>query len=150
MEIKLYTVTDDPRKLVKTLPTASPGYDPRSGAVRGAIDILRPEVLVEGGVVLANYAYIPDFGRYYFIEEREAVRTGLQRLSLRVDVLMSWANEIKNCPAVFERSQTLVNAYVKDNLVKQQNFMRAYTMDFPFEFTYGGQYEEEYVVILAG
>lgn len=150
MELYLYTITDDPRKLVKTLPTNPAEIDSRTGTIRGSVDVIRPEILVTGDVVTANYCKIPAFGRYYYIEERNVVREGLTLLTLRVDVLMSWAAEIKNCPAVFERSQTLVNAYVRDNMVKQQNFMRAYTMDFPFEFTYGGQYEEEYVVILAG
>ena len=146
MEIKLYTVTDDPRKLVKTLPTASPGYDPRSGAVRGSIDILRPEVLVEGGVVLANYAYIPDFGRYYFIEEREAVRIGLQRLSLRVDVLMSWAAQIKDCPAVCSRSAANVSAFIPDSRKPEQAF-RLHTVKTFSAFTYT---EPSIIMITAG
>lgn len=112
MQIDLYSITDDPRKLEKTLGTA----DTRTGAVRGAIDVLRPEVLVEGGVVLANYAHIPDFGdRYYFIEEREVVRKGLQRLALRVDVLMSYADQIRTCPAVCARSANVVNAFLPDS-----------------------------------
>lgn len=111
MQIDLYSITDDPRKLEKTLGTA----DSRTGAVRGAIDVLRPEVLVEGGVVLANYAYIGDFGRYYYIEEREVVRKGLQRLQLRVDVLMTYAAQIKACPAVCARSANVVNAFLPDS-----------------------------------
>lgn len=112
MQIDLYSITDDPRTLEKTLGTA----DSRTGAVRGAIDVLRPEVLVEGGVVLANYAYIGDFGkRYYYIEEREVVRKGLQRLQLRVDVLMTYAAQIKKCPAVCARSSNVVNAFLPDS-----------------------------------
>ena len=111
MQIDLYSITDDPRTLEKTLGTA----DSRTGAVRGSIDVLRPEVLVEGGVVLANYAYIKDFGeRYYYIEEREVVRKGLQRLQLRVDVLMTYAAQIKACPAVCARSANVVNAFLPD------------------------------------
>ena len=149
MKIYLYTVTDDPRKINKTLPAAT--LIEKDGTPRGQLDVLRPEILVAGDILTSNYCQIPDFdGRYYFIEERTVVREGLTLLSLRVDVLMSWKSYIMNCPAVFERSQTLVNAYVKDSLVKQQNFMRAYTMNFPFSFTYGDAGSEEYVVILAG
>ena len=146
MQIDLYSITDDPRKLEKTLDTA----DTRTGAVRGAIDVLRPEVLVEGGVVLANYAHIPDFGRYYFIEEREAVRKGLQRLQLRVDVLMSYKDQIKTCPAVFDRSQNLDDAYLSDGSLPVHSFQRLATIPFFREFTFGDKFDEQYVVILAG
>ena len=147
MQIDLYSITDDPRKLEKTLGTA----DSRTGAVRGAIDVLRPEVLVEGGVVLANYAYIKDFGeRYYYIEEREVVRKGLQRLQLRVDVLMTYAAQIKTCPAVFDRSHNLDDAYLSDGSLPVHSFQRLATIPFFREFTFGDQFDEQYVVILAG
>ena len=115
MQIDIYSITDDPRTLVKNVTTNPSQIDSRTGAVRGSIDILRPEVLVEGGVVLGNYAHISDFNRWYFIEEREAVRKGLQRLSLRVDVLMSYADQIKTCPAVCARSANVVNAFLPDS-----------------------------------
>lgn len=43
-----------------------------------------------------NYAYIPDFNRYYFITNISSYRTNLWRIDMKVDVLMSYANEINN------------------------------------------------------
>lgn len=40
-----------------------------------------------------NYAYIPDFNRYYFVSEIVSVRTGLWRVSMRCDVLMSFKSD---------------------------------------------------------
>lgn len=147
MEIKLYTVSDDPRTLEKTLGTA----DTRTGAIRGELDVIRPTVTVEGDITGKNYAYIAALGRYYYIEDREIIRTGLTALHLRCDVLMSWADSIKQCPAVFERSENLVNAYVADGIVKVQSYMQVCTIPFDFEFVYGdGTGKPEYIVILAG
>lgn len=40
-----------------------------------------------------NYAYIPNFKRYYFLVEIISVRTGLWRVALRCDVLMSFKED---------------------------------------------------------
>lgn len=150
MQIKLYKVSDETNKLIKTLGTA----DTRTGTVRGDVDILRPSVLVEGDVIGSNYAYIADFDRYYYIEDRNVVRNGLTQLQLRVDVLMSWAADILKCPAVFDRSTNLVNAYLSDSEIRQQSYMQTVTRPFKgtlgmdTSFSFGAT--PEYIVILAG
>ncbi len=45
---------------------------------------------------LGNYAYIPDFNRYYFITNIVKVSENLWRISLTVDVLMSYKTQISN------------------------------------------------------
>lgn len=128
MEVKLYKITDDPRKLEKSVgsPIATP-----SGTVRGTVDILRPEILVTGNQIDCNYAYIEDFGaRWYYIEERNIVRDGLTVLNLRVDVLMSWAEYIKKCPAVCARSANTVSAFVNDSRRTQAAFMVSSVKEF--------------------
>lgn len=121
MTLDLYTVTDEPRKLDKTLPAAS--HIQRDGTPRGAVDILRPEILVSGDLLESNYCKISEFeNRYYFVEERTAVREGLTLLTLRVDVLMSWRDEIKACPAVCGRSANVVNAFLPDSRIPVHAF----------------------------
>lgn len=56
-------------------------------------------------VLSANYVYIPDFNRYYFINDITSVRQNLWRLSLHVDVLMSYQKEIKNTNAFVSRNE---------------------------------------------
>ena len=56
-------------------------------------------------VLSANYVYIPDFNRYYFINDITSVRQNLWRLSLHVDVLMSYKKEINNIKAFVSRNE---------------------------------------------
>lgn len=66
-------------------------------------------------LVGCNYAYIPEFNRYYYIGNIE-LQTG-QRciIPMNVDVLMSFRDEIKNVPMTAERSSNIPNSYLHDN-----------------------------------
>lgn len=62
----------------------------------GEFNILRPIIRVQQNVTEYNYAYVPEFGRYYFIDSVRVDRTNVFYVSLRVDVLMTYAEAIKN------------------------------------------------------
>ena len=69
-----------------------------SGILREESSIIDPSILVEDlddYITDINYAYIPEFGRYYFITNIESVRNHLWRLSLHVDVLHTYADGIR-------------------------------------------------------
>lgn len=72
-------------------------------------------------VLSANYVHIPDFNRYYFINDITSVRQNLWRLSLHVDVLMSYAKEIKNTNAFISRNENLYNNLLEDKMISYQN-----------------------------
>lgn len=110
MDIYLYTVQDDPKKMTKTLGTGTK----LTGTLRGELDIMRPEIMLDGNADGKNYMYIPDFGRYYFLDPQREVRSGLHTVTGREDVLMSWADAIKTAPAIVQRSENEVNAYIHD------------------------------------
>lgn len=101
MTIYLYSISDDPIKMQKTLPTE---YRTVSGTLRDAGDIGRPVVEVEGDASAYNYMYIPIFGRYYFLDPPVRTVTGLTLLSGRTDVLMSFATDIRALPAIPART----------------------------------------------
>lgn len=84
-------------------------------------DIVRPILrLSEGSIINSdNYVYIPDFNRYYFKGKIER-DGGVILLSLICDVLMSFKDQIKNCPLIAERSTNTFNAYLSDN---SRNFL---------------------------
>jgi len=67
-------------------------------------------------VLSANYVYIPDFNRYYFINDITSVRQNLWRLSLHVDVLMSYKKEILNTKAFISRNEFIYNDKLVDEL----------------------------------
>ena len=113
MEITLYTNESEKNKLEKTLdhPILL------EGTLRDESSIINPIILIssekEDIPYMYNYAYIPAFGRYYFITDIESVRTGIWRVSMHVDVLMSYKEQIKNLNVIINNSEeTGANNYL--------------------------------------
>ena len=84
------------------------------------------DTFINDYVLSANYIYIPDFNRYYFINDITSVRQNLWRLSLHVDVLMSYKKEISNTYAVVGRNQYVFNDYLLDDRVSFTNKKEVY------------------------
>lgn len=61
-----------------------------------------------------NYIYIPKFNRYYFVDNITSVRKGLWRISMSVDVLMSFRDKIKNLTGIVKRSTIATRQNVRD------------------------------------
>lgn len=72
-------------------------------------------------VLSANYVYIPDFNRYYFINDIVSVRQNLWRIVLHVDVLMSYKKEISNTYAIVSRNQYKYNNFILDDKISFSN-----------------------------
>lgn len=62
-----------------------------------------------------TYAYIPKFGRYYFISDARWV-SGLWELYLSVDVLASFKTAIGSMYTYIERAASAYNGHIIDNL----------------------------------
>lgn len=105
-----------------------------------------------------NYAYVAAFGRYYFINEIVLVSghdmpyasgdiAQLWEIRCHVDVLMSFANEIKNQTAVVARQEQTYNLMLDDGFFMAYQNPRFQTKVFsnptPFE-------TQEFVLIVAG
>ena len=89
-----------------------------TGDFRATVDALRPTVMVQGTVPAnANYAYIADFGRYYYISDREYVTKDLCNLSLYTDVRKSFASQLANAKGVVARNNATYNMYLPDNKI---------------------------------
>ena len=119
MEIKLYKCADDRRVLTKTL----------SGAVTKTcvikddnISILSPRVQIAQFNTFKsyNYAYIPDYGRYYYIDDIAVDLGGLLTLSLSVDVLQTYAADIRATKALIYRQSQHINPLIADSLIQSQ------------------------------
>lgn len=69
-------------------------------------DEINPTVKIKHNEKLkVNYAYIPDFERYYFITNIEVYPTAINTLSLEVDVLESFKEDILESNATVSRSK---------------------------------------------
>lgn len=134
MTITLYHNDSDKRTLNKNLTNA--------GALNGVViiddtSILTPRLKVrDNGIIMVqyNYCYIADFKRYYFITD-VTISNGYIYIDLKVDVLMTYQNEIKNLYAVIKRQQTSCNYYLDDEMFKSYEYSRIQTKEFPNGFT---------------
>lgn len=108
-------------------------------------------------VCIANYAYIPKFHRYYYIEdvvnigghrfdETNQIDLYLWEIHLRCDVLMSHKSDIIDQTAIFKRSQKGYNLYLNDDRIQIDNRPHIYTRVFPNSLTNNGTY----VLLVAG
>ena len=80
------------------------------------VDIERPELYVayDNTILMANYMYIADFGRYYYCHAEGERGANLRIIADNSDPLMSFAAAIKAAPAVVARNPWHFDLYVPD------------------------------------
>lgn len=147
MEIILYNNASDARVLDKTLknPTSI------DGTLRENTSMIDPVINIQSdSVIRFNYARIPLFQRYYFINNVEVGPNGIYRLYMHVDVLMSFRGDIASWNVIIDK-ETLTeqsDTYIDDGtyVSKAIPFNQVYSyshvskfLDTPF-----------YVLITAG
>lgn len=92
-----------------------------TGAVaRVNVSIENPVLILEESVtniVSANYCYIAEFGRYYYITDKTCDVNGLWTISLKVDVLKSFMTDIDNLKGVVIRQRDNYDMYLRDNKI---------------------------------
>ena len=145
MEIKLYKTSSPRKKLVKDL---TDGIT-LTGTLRGQSSIMSPSLQIQDIAIIGyNYCYIPDFGRYYYINGINALRANLFELSLGIDVLMTYAKSIRSNAAIVDKVQNFGAAYnyINDGSFVNSNRMKQDIVNFPQGFNANG----EYILITAG
>lgn len=88
------------------------------------VNILNPVIRIQGNVAESddfNYAYIPELGKYYYVNNINIVSNTIYEISLHVDVLMTYSAEIRNQEAVINRNRDNYNLYLNDDYFKAQN-----------------------------
>ena len=92
------------------------------GYLRKATSVTRPIIEVElDSFPKYNYAYITMFDRYYYITDIIVLRTNLYQINLKVDVLMSFKNQIYSKDVIVERQEFRHNNYLIDEKVPCEN-----------------------------
>lgn len=102
MSLNLYKFTGDRKQVLKDSNHGAALIETINGSWRADTDILKPVITIEPTETSTiakickecNYAYLADFGRYYYIEDIVALPGSVLELHLSIDVLMSWATEI--------------------------------------------------------
>lgn len=119
-----------------------------TGTLRDETDIRKPTILITYvGILDRNYAYIPDFGRYYYIDDIVSVRTGIWRVSMVCDVLMSFKDDILASPAVIDHTEeTSITEYMDSAIWQTLVKTKTDILNFPNGLLETG----EYILITAG
>lgn len=113
MQLKLYKSLDEKNRIRKTLTEELI----LNGALRDKSSVIKPTILIQTDPLDYNYAYIPEFGRYYFINNVVAMRNKSFIIDLKCDVLMSYADEIYRLRALIDREETQSQQYVTGDFV---------------------------------
>ena len=144
MDIIFYNNNSENNRLIKTITQISTG----AGVLREPCNLTDPSVLTAiDNVSNINYAYIADFGRYYFIRKITVDRENLYRLDMHVDVLMSNKTALLDCKGVIN-SSTKINA---NNYLNSDTWVRTEKdtttiMRFPSGLSTNGNF----ILITAG
>lgn len=94
----------------------------------------------------ANYCYVDDLHRYYYIVDR-TLSNGYAYLHCRVDPLMSNVRDIANLEVIVERNELRHNMYQVDNDLTLNN----YTSTKRIEFSHGfDKNKQEFVLCVIG
>ena len=93
---------------------------------------------VSGNLIGVNYAYIAEFGRYYFVYPtgEHAITT---RLQLESDPLMSFKAGILASPAVVARNPWHFDLYVPDNNLPIEARTASAILKFPEQTKFDGR-----------
>lgn len=122
------------------------------GTLRAGTSLIDPVILVQASspgfhANKSNYIYVEEFGRYYYITNIISTNTSLWELHCHVDVLMSYAEQIRAQTAIVARQESKYNLYLDDGVFMTYQNPKIQTKVFsnptPFE-------TQEFVLVVAG
>lgn len=120
VRLTLYNVSDSPKTVSKTLGS---GVDYDGAFTSDSDNPSDRDPIIRIGVTRAslgslNYAYIPDFGAYYFIKEKRAVHGTMTELVMHKDVLKTFDAGIRAHDAIIRRqaSSSVGNVNLDDEM----------------------------------
>lgn len=119
-----------------------------SGELRDSCSLVDPVILFEEpatSFAAANYMTIAAFGRSYFIREVVSVASNLTEVRSHVDVLTSFATEIRANKGIVLRQEKDWNLYLADDVIRIYQNPIVHTMQFPAGFS-----GRSYVLLVAG
>ncbi len=117
------------------------------GTLKQETSIIEPEIIIEASnPSIYNYMHIPLFHRYYYITDITSIRNNLWRISGKVDVLMSFDDEIKQIPVILNSAENTDETYISGSQWKTSVKTKTDILNFPQGFNEQG----EYILITSG
>lgn len=117
IQVSFYNNRSDNRDMIKDLDVINEDvvcdiYEP--------CDVINPILIVDKSTIdpisLANYCKIPSFNRDYFITNIVPDNAHRVKLYCHVDVLSTYASQIRYCPLIAARSSNQPNYFLEDNM----------------------------------
>ena len=143
MEIILYYNNSEKIRLDKELT--------QIGTIEGRLfqntSITKPSIMfdLDTAVFSANYLYIPQFNRYYFINDEVNVSANKWQIEAKVDVLTSFKSAIRENIAIIERQENEYNLYLDDK------YYRAYqNEEVQYKKFSGSLPTDKYILVVNG
>lgn len=144
MNLKLYTNVSEKNCIGKKLINETDFQ----GVLREQSSIINPVIKLQSTELPDfNYAYVPDFKRYYFIVGIRNISTNIWELSLGVDVLESFKSSLANQLVILSDTQiTGATNYISGDQWVTNVKTNTEIIPFPAGLLEGG----EYILITAG
>ena len=143
-EVVLQTNNSEINRLSKSIDTITTV----SGVLKENTSIIDPIIIIEcdlSSFTGCNYITIPSFGRSYFVNDIQSIGNNFVEFLCHVDVLSTYANQIRTNRGITKRQQNRWNLYLNDGALKVYQNPNVLTKAFPTGFT-----TQEFVLAVAG
>lgn len=129
MNIKLLTYSEPKKSVKKSYATLAI----LTGSMRDTLNVVDPVFLVQATTEYdkANAVYCEELERYYFITDKNWVRTGILGITCHVDALVTYRTDLLNNAGIISRNEHLFNGYLPDNRQKLFAYDKIQIKAFP-------------------
>lgn len=132
-------------KIGKTL---TQGLEIQNVVLKRDTSILKPvlHLVTDQNISSYNYMQIPEFGRYYFIDDKVSVGNNRWEISAHVDPLETYMEELLLQDVIVNKQSTKGNKYLNDgSFVSQVN-------EFNTSYNFSGGFNDSgtFILICAG
>ena len=147
MTVKFYKTSSDPLQLTKYLTNELI----LAVETTDNVDIENPTFLLDltAAKMERNFAYVPTWGKYYFLREPQIVNGNHVEISGSIDPLMSNRNAILNAQIIADRSASDYENYMDDEFVSDSGKIITKIRKLPTVFNTQAA-TNNYVLILGG
>lgn len=150
MNVKLFNNKSDKRNLIKNIREIKTV----TATAKGDISVISPVLILNyTDMSDVNYCYISELNRYYYINNFTYLTGKRIQLNLAIDVLMSYADEIKALKVNILRYSGIKPTYISDGRIPLYSNTHQYVIEFPdniFNLTTPKETDKNFLLNIAG
>lgn len=150
MNVKLFNNKSDKRNLIKNITEIKTV----TATAKGDISVMSPLLIFNfTDMTDINYCYISELKRYYYIKNFSYLTGKRIQLNLEIDVLMSYADEIKALKVNVLRYSGIKPTYIYDGRIPLYSNTKQYIIEFPdniFNLTEPKESDKNFLLNIAG